>query len=344
MPLKKRLTRSFALAPEFPRVSGCLGIKTADIKLAADAVTGGLLPPDSLAYWELAGTFTQLLPSDLAPLFDALLAHQGDEALAVTVRLIYAHHRANPHELDGVRPQIRKCVSGFARAGHWPAEAMASYHLEKLVEAVLAEGREDADARAVALDLASIMMGSSRIVAVDFPSSVTGKLLSDFPEVVWPLIGAAIVADRETAWGMATTLGMPFRQDHEPPILSLPVETLLSWCRAHPETAPAFAVRVLPVLANQGDELTLHPTTSRLIDEFGDRGDVLAGIGSNIGTFTWVGSTTTYYQQYLGPLGALADHRIAAVRRWAAERARQLEADIERARDYEAELDAEWAI
>ena len=344
LPLKRRLTRSSTLAPVFPRISGCLGVKTPDIKLAMEVLTNGLLPPALLAYWSFGGGLTQLRPSEVTPLFEALLALRGDEALRVTLRLVHAYCYANLDELDGLRPQIRKCVSRFARAGHWPAETMASYHLEQLAEAVLAKGREDADARAVALDLASIMMGSSRIVAVDFPSSVTGKLLSDFPEVVWPLIGAAIVADRETAWGMATTLGMPFRQDHEPPILSLPVETLLSWCRAHPETAPAFAVRVLPVLANQGDELTLHPTTSRLIDEFGDRRDVLAGIGSNIGTFTWVGSTTTYYQQYLGPLGALADHRIAAVRRWAAERARQLEADIERARDYEAELDAEWAI
>lgn len=344
LPLKRRLARSSALAPEFPRVSGCLGLKKLDIKLAVDALKNRLLPPTSLACWALGGTLTQLPPSEIASLIDALLALQDDEALTVTLSLIHAYSHATPDELDDLRPQIRKCVSRFARAGHWPAETMTSYHLEQLTEAVLEKGREDADACAVSLDLASIMIGSSRIVALNFPSSITCKLLSDFPEVVWPLVGAAIVSDRELAWSMTTTLGMSFRQDHEPPILSLPVETLFSWCRAHPTTAPEFAARVLPVLTNQGDELTLHSTVNRLLDEFGKNRRVLAAIGSNIGTFTWIGSITAYYRQYLGPLEALADHRIAAVRLWATERIQQLQSDIRSACDYEAELDAERTI
>ena len=123
---------------------------------------------------------------------------------------------------------------------------------------------------------------------------------------------------------------------------------LLDERRLHPNAAPAFAARILPVLAKDDEkedgEQTLHPTLHRLIDEFGEREEVLSGIASNIGTYSWTGSMTGYYQRFLAPLDALAGHCIAAVRLWAARMTRELQGRIESARDHDAELDAEWEM
>ena len=334
-PLKKRLTKSQELAPAFPLVCSCLGVKKSDVQLAVDALRRRVLRPDELYLWGHDNTTKRLVPLDLEPLLDELMMHEGDEALAMAIHLIASYDLTEPNKIGGLRPLMGKCLAKCARSGKWPAGTMASYHLERFVDYMLAKGRQDSDACATALDLAGIIVESWRAGGEHLPSSITRKLLSDFPEVVWPRIGAAIIADPVgLAWAMKLL-------DDEPLILSLPVATLFSWCHAHPDAAPAFAARLLPVF-KPGEEQALHPTLSKLIDDFGERKDVLDGITSNIGTYGWVGSMTGYYRQFLAPVRALEHHPTAAVRRWATRTTRWLETNIERARDDEVESDARW--
>lgn len=347
-PLKRRLARSSDLASALPSVCAGIGIRPSDIELAVYAFEKGHLPPAALGQWEFGSAFRQIQLSEAAPLFDSLLTRDEEEALAMALRLIAAYSFARMEKLDGLRRLVRVCVSRCADGGNWPAETMASCHLEQLVNWMLSNGREDADARTTALDLARVLVESLAAVRGDLPGSVVRRLLSDFPEVVWPRLGAAIVADPGLAVRLGLILGTPFSKVGERPILALPVETLFSWLRAYPNAAPAFAARVLPVLAKEdekeGDEQTLHPTLHRLIDEFGGREDVLSGIASNIGTYSWTGSMTRYYRRFQGPLEALAGHDIAAVRHWAAHMTRELQARIKSALDHDAELDVEWDI
>lgn len=344
MPLKKWLMRSPSISSAFPWMCSYLGVKTVDVELAADGLAAGVLDPTSLRQWMLGGALAGVPASEAAQIFDALLKSQSDESTSVAVELIGAYSHAATDVLDGLRPQIRACVSRYADGGRWRVGDMASYHLEQLAGWMLAHGRHDADARATALDLAEIMVVQADAFDMALPSSVICRLLSDFSEVVWPRIGAAIVAGGRPAWGMAQALGLHFGEDHERPILQLPVETLFSWCHAHPETAPAFAASVLPILPEEGDEPSLHPTLGRLIDEFGEREDVLAGAENNMGTYSWVGSMTDYHRRFLGPFGALTGHQTPAVRHWAKGITRRLQAAIADARDHDEELDAEWDI
>ena len=72
-------------------------------------------------------------------------------------------------------------------------------------------------------------------------------------------------------------------------------------------------------------EGTLHPVIARLLGEFGDRKDVLQAVESNIHTFGWSGSRTTYYAPFKEPLGKLLQHPRPEVRRWAKIMLRQLD-------------------
>ena len=338
-PIKARLTQSSVLAPAFLSVCAGLGVVESDIDLAVDALRAGRLPPTEIARWSVGSALTPLAPPVVARLFDALQGHAADEASTTLLGLLAMNLDVVSAAFDPLRPQIRKCIEKCLAGGSLPAGTMDMYYFEQLAKRMLDAGREDADACAIALELAKVAVASPRAL----PSSLTRQLLSDFPEVVWPLVGAAIVSDRDQAFLWASALGALGLE--QPLILSLPEATLFSWCHANPDEAPAFAARVLPVLiAGQDSSMTMHPILRQLIDEFGERPSVLDGIESNTNNYGWTGSMTKYYGQYIDPIGALTDHRIPSVRRWAKRMIRQLRSKIERARDHDAELGVEMEI
>ncbi len=344
-PIKERLTQSSALAPAFPSVCARLGIEPSDIKLAVDALREGPLPPSQLAPWRLDVAWSLLPPLAVTPLFDALLEHVAKDAFATALNLISTYCMGNSQALDSLRPQIRKCVEKCAAEGKVPRNTMSAYRFELLAMQMLGKGREDADACTIALDLTKIMVESSQRIEGQLPNSIVQRLLSDFPEIVWPRVGAAITADDGQDWLLAHILGTDGLCKDDSLILSLPKAVLFSWCHAHPDKAPAFAARVVPVLAEgQDSEKTMHPLLRQLIDEFGEYTNVLDGIEDNINNFAWVGSLTGYYEQYIKPLSALADHKIPTVRLWAKRLVRRLEAGIEHAREEDAEQDARREI
>jgi hypothetical protein len=82
----------------------------------------------------------------------------------------------------------------------------------------------------------------------------------------------------------------------------------------------------------------------RLLDEFGDREDVLRGVARNLNTYGWTGSRTSYYALYEQPLTELARHPIGRVRRWASKMLRQLGSEIEAARHEDEEEQARWEV
>ena len=60
---------------------------------------------------------------------------------------------------------------------------------------------------------------------------------------------------------------------------------------------------------------SLHPCMARLLDEFGDREDVLDAVGGNIHSYFGWGSPTEYFVLYETPLSRLrSEHPSARVR------------------------------
>lgn len=341
--LKKRMVESPVLARGLPSVCAGLGVVPADIHLAVGALQRRLLPAAQLAVWSWSGALHKLCPAQVAPLLDALMASSDDKALTIALDLTCAYSLDRPESLDRLRPQIRMCAKEYLKKGCPPTDASSAYDFEQLMGWMLRNGREDVDACATALDLAKLLVAGLGHVGADLPTSITCRLLSDFPEIVWPYIGAAIVSDRGQALLMEVVLGNK-RGDDTSAVLSLPEAALLAWCHAHPDQAPAFAATVVPVLKVDQDGSMLHPTLRRVVDEFGDRTEVLDAIERNIGTYSWIGPVTGYYERYVDPIGGLTTHRIPTVRRWAQRMADVLRARIEESRDKEAERDATWEI
>ena len=352
---KEKAAESDVLAPALPLVCWRLGIVASDIELIVSALRADLLSPWQLIHWGGGGVLAKVEARAVAPLFDALLDHSA-EGYAVALDLLGMYVFGRLDNLEDFRPQLLKAAENFTKYPHPGHDQMAAHHFEETMRWVLEKGREDSDARAVALALARSIVGPehnttegtlrTRMVKEDMLRPVIRLLLANFPEIVWPIVGQGILSDPLRALHLSNLLGSRLSSDHrhDAAILSLPEDVLFEWCRAHPDGAPAFTATVVPVLTTynrEAAEHALHPRMARLLDEFGDREDVLQAVGGNIHTYFGWGSPTTYFALYEAPVSRLRDeHPSARVRRWAKSTLRELAAMSEGIRSEEDEWHA----
>ncbi len=347
---KQRAARSPQLAPALPLICRQLGIKPSDIGLVIDALQTGLLPVRRLGQWALGGVLRKVPASEVATLFDAMLDHSA-EAFTEAMELMWMYAHGAPDRLDGFRPHIRKAAEIVARWKRLQSQSMANYdsNFERIMNWMLEKGRQDPDARATALALATALVSVADWNERRIMKPVVSSLLSGFPEIAWPIVGQAIVSDQGQAWCFESILGdrISFMKDQNPAILSLPEDTLFAWCHAHPARAPAFVAATVPIITTyriDAPERSLHPVVIRLFDEFGDRDGVLQAVSLNMRNFGWSGSVTNYLTLYLEPLRTLHNHPKWQVRRWAKAMLRHLDTRIEHARNEDEEWDAQYEI
>ena len=344
-PLKERMAHSPELAPALPVVCWNLGISPEDIQLVIGAIHRGYLDPRQLNRWCMGGVLAKVAAPSVAWLLDELFEHSA-EAFAVGLELMgmYAHGRSDV--LEELRPQVLRAAKRISQWDQLRGETMGAHHFRQVMTWILNKGRQDPDALTIALSLSRAMVDCDQRINDRFIQPLIPRLLSDFPEISWSLIGQAIVSDRKRAWQLEFVLGssLSFDDEANPAILRLPEEVLFAWCHAHPDTAPAFAAAVLPVLAlqpTQSPQHGLHPATARLLDSFGDRQPVLDALARNICTFGWTGSVVPYFARYEEPLQALFDHHQVKVRLWARRMLNQVRSEMDRYRKADDEFEAE---
>lgn len=342
--LKQMAVESPVLAPAFFRVCLRFGITPADIQMATAALEDGLLPPRHFLWWSFGGKLAEVSPLEVAPLFDTML-DQGVEGFVVALQLMGMYAHGDPEKLAGLLPQVLKLAENATRWTPTRDWDECQYHFEVIMAWMLGKGRQSPDARAAALALAKAVVNAEESNDELLVKRLLPRLLSDFPEIAWPLIGQAIVSDQRLALRLRFILGDPysFGRNAAPAILSLPEDTLMAWCHANPNRAPAFSAETIPALIAEGvdpPERTMHPLMARLLDEFGERDDVLQAVAGNIHTFSWSGSRAPYYASYKKPLGKLVQHHKPRVREWARSMLRELDTMAEAAQDEDEERNA----
>jgi hypothetical protein len=338
---KEEASKSETFAPALPFVCLRIGITEHDVVLACEALKSGVLQPGALQHWAFGGVLAKLPPSSVAPLFDLLLTMEGD-AYSIALLLLGMYVYGNMSRLDSLRPQLRLAAE---RAGRGPKHHRFQgdpHHFKEMMNWILAKGRGDRDAPTIALSLAKQLVVADEARNPDLIKPLLPRLLADFPEIVWPILGQAIVSDRMEAWRLEHALDSFTFDTKKPSILQLPADVLFAWCHAHPDVAPAFVAGLVPVLTNRDPDdadRALHPIMKRLLDEFGDRPDVVRALTRNMYAFGWTGSRTTYFALYDGPLRELDTHPLGSVRRWAKKTRGQLGHEIDEARNEDEERD-----
>jgi hypothetical protein len=343
---KQEAATSPVFGVALPIVCMYIGITPQDVALVCGALKTGLISPNVMVHWAYGGVLAKLPSAAVTPLFDQLLAMNGD-AYSVALDLMGMYVHGAPARLEELRPQLRLTAINIAKRPKRRGSQMDEHHFGVMVGWLLKKGRDDPDACAVAAALAKHAADDPDGNARGLIKPVLPVMLSVFAPIVWPPFGQAIVQDRTKAWRIERLLGdsFSFADKKSPPILSVPDDILFAWAHEHPDVAPAFLATVLPVLTSQRPDAAgsqLHPLMMRLLNEFGDRGDVQRALVQNMHTFGWTGSLTTYYALYEHPLKSLLEHRLGPVRRWARVMLTQMRQQIDLAKMRDDEQTAHW--
>lgn len=343
--LKCAALRSGELAPLVPLVCWKMGISASDIALVCKGLAQGTIRPHDLHAWTFGGKLANTPPPHVAPLFDRLLSQDANSyEMGLELFGMYVFGRGNL--LEQLRPQLKLVAERATRQADRPSQ-MADHHFKELMGWALRKGRSDPDACAIALALAKAtiaMVQEGDSAGEERLKPIVVTLLSEFPEVIWPLLGAAIATDMKTAWHFEQILGdkHSFAARSTPPFLGLPEATLAAWWHAYPEVAPAYSAAIIPILTSRDprEERRLHPLLERLLNEFGERTDVQRALSRNLFTFGWTGSRATYFALFQEPFRNLDSHPKVEVRQWTRRTLEQLEREIEAVKTEDEERQA----
>ncbi len=346
---KQKASVSSDLAVALPSICWQIDIKPSDIPLVLKALISRLINPWHLMVWSGGGKLAELPAPHVAPLFE-ILFEMGKDAYLVGINLMGMYAFSRKHVLEDLTPQIFLAAEkASTKAENGGRSHMDGHHFEEIMKWVLDKGRGNSTARKIALSLTRQLIHSVDSGGEELIKPLIPQLLADFPEISWPLIGQAIISNKKFIWKFEYLLGdkHSFSKQPNPAILNLPEDTLFAWCHANPEKAPAFVSVVAPVLSSRDPDApdrTIHPVTRRLLDEFGDRENVLNGINRNIYSYGWSGSRTKYFELYELPFKELENHPVKRVRIWAQQILHQLGLEKAAARDEDEEQEAWWSI
>ena len=362
----RRVVESPVLAPAFPEVCRRIGLTSEDVERGVEGLAGGTIPSFAMLSWVHPETLHPLPRKAVTRLLDALLDHDAT-SFAIGVNTLWLMLGNEDQEEDDARTWLRipdflpQALAMAKNAGRWSARDfqaangttdprvgshMTEWQFAQIVLRMLRKGREYDHARETALAFSKALVHGHEDGWLDLYGRtlrpVLRKLLSGFPGIAWQLIGGAIVSSPGFASVMAFSLGGKPLDDPgvDPPILALSEETLLAWCHANPDRAPAFSATCLPILAVAGGDPNnhhLHPVISRVIDDFGERPDVQEAFERNLYTTGLVSSVADYYTSHVAPLKLLQKHEKPEVRRWAVRLSRELRRRIAHERTYEEE-------
>ena len=345
---KEEAARSETFAVVLPLLCANIGITENDVGLVCQALRGGFIPAPMMMQWAFGGVLAKLSPNSVIPLFDQLFT-MGEQGFSVAIELMGMYAHSNAPRLEHLRPQLRQAANYPALRGERHGSQMDEHHFTQMMKWVLAKGSKDADARAIAMTLAKQLAADPDGEGRGLIKPLLPQLMKEFSEIVWPQFGQAIVSDRMKAWRFEHALGdnHSFGDVKQPAILYLSEDTLFAWCHAHPDVGPAFVAAIAPVLTTRNPNASdrrFHPLTERLLDEFGNREDVLRTLDRNLNSFGWMGSRSNYYALYKEPLRSLEHHPTGAVRRWAKRVWQAFSHQIESARNEDEERDANWEM
>ena len=339
---KREAAQSAQFARTLPHVCRSRGITADDVKLVLQALEARLLPPGQLQDWLIRGCLENVPASDVATLFDKLLEHSA-KGFFTAIGLLDSHCTGD--KLAQYLPQVRRSAEKVTEWERPACSEIAASDFETLMGRVLKRGSDDPDAQAVAASLANGFVQSLGSRTARILERLLPTLLADFAGITLPFIGAAILSANTKVWllefAMRGRVGPAL--ERTPVMARVPEETLIAWCKDHPDSAPAFAAATLPVLATAEDGTArpvLHPTMARVIDEFGGCEGVLESVGRNMTTFTWVGSPSSRLKLYRAPLESLRNHEKAVVGRWAEAQLRYIDESSEQWQSWVEEQEA----
>ena len=332
---KQEAMKSPVFAAVLPELTSRTGISPEDVGMIIGMLENNLISHREMIAWKYGSALSELQPSEVSPLFDLMLRSEDPLSFATAVDLMSSYSYRQQERLENLRPQLLFIADHSPTKRLWAFSAFQTHTYETLMSWIISKGITDADARQVAITLVrqlireNLEYDDERMIGQLLPA-----LLSNFAEIVWPLISRAIEKNDITSCRLSMMLRekLPFGDSKNPTILSLPENILFGWCCANPQIGPAFVAGNFPLLKESDQENAseeFHPIIKRLLDEFGESEGVLGALAGNIHSFSGWGSEPDHLARYREPLRKIENHHKGSVRRWARKMLSRIDTPVE---------------
>ena len=147
------------------------------------------------------------------------------------------------------------------------------------------------------------------------------ELLKDYFDDVWPEFVKAFLGPDTFLfyYQVKDELGSGFGFG-KGPLFDLDERLIKNLCFDYPDSAPVRIASMVPCFDTPEEEKETEQFSKWvlwLLDNFGKQKDVRSSISGNLGSFSWTGNVSPYYERNIKCFEKLLNHQIAEVREWA---------------------------
>jgi hypothetical protein len=304
-------------------------VEARDLQRIVVVLRAGNLDPQTVRTLSWGRVLLNISPAKIGSLIDALV-DVGSAGIWVAIEILGMYTFQNHHLFEDLRKPVTRMLTMIelcaSENSHGGGDA---FHFDVVVKWLISHGSNDQDAATVAAHLTEqvvkwCVVRPPNHVGSDAVGSILPDLLIHCHAVTWPILSRGIVEHRSRIWCFESLLGSSRIEGKSiaGPIFLVPWEELRAWGHRYPDFAPAFLMRIAPAFEEgspprQASDRSWNRIVRDLLDEFGDRQDVLSALSNNMMTFCEWGSLVPYHKQYQKPLQNLLSHHRPSVAAWA---------------------------
>ena len=238
---------------------------------------------------------------------------------ALSLFFMYAY--SDKEKWEAVKDTIRDIVLAYnLLSKDAPRNSLSFYHWSESVLSLLVGKKDDELAKVLSKYILEFCVEKSYNHSIE-PEyrKVFRVLLDEYFDIVWPFIGEGLKADYLTFFHLEILIKARDSFGANDPYLFKSKDRcsiILEWCRENNGIAIERIANMMPLADSGAEGIEWHHFTLAIIDEFGEKKDVLSQLSSNMGTFGSVGSSVPYYESQLALVTKLENHKIDNVRSW----------------------------
>ena len=310
-----------------------------DLKRLLKLIEQEKINVENLRSFSYGRVLSHLTPEDVIS-FCKDIREAKPQALAVSFEILYMYSFQEDEKFERCKEELRKIVLTQGILNRNGMRDTDIYNLQEIVNKLLTlEEPDESLAKGIAQEIK--ITCSNDKVSFEWESSikvVIGILLKHYLQVTWPILSEGLLSDDWRLKSNMERLLCQRAEIYESNWVSVVQDDfLIEWCKKDTEQHPAVLVEIVPILINSKEGCTFHPVAKYLIDNYGERKEILSSIFRNMGPSSWSGSIIPYYKKQIEALEKILDHPKQTVHEWAQKIIIGLQGEIERERNREEE-------
>lgn len=321
--------RDEAALRQFLVYFACIALAPGGLELIIRGLAEGKIEPRAAYLLGMGRVLEPMAPALIVRLSETLRS-KGADGIFVALDLLGMYTHSSADRFYAVSDEILAALKTDIAIVDKPERQMDSHHYETLAKRML---KSKTHGKAFARHLTSAILKSRKRGDTDYRlvRHLVVALLQTYPEVVLPIFAKEV--ERSTPrdrWYLSDTLGSPFSFDgkNDGALFTLSPEVIIAMCKKYPKRFAPMVAEIAPLFGPSN--AAWSPLGVALLNEFGNRKDILDAVTSNIGTGGWSGLPSLHLKTFLAPLEAASTHANGNVRAWAKAMKRSIAAQIQR--------------